>query len=128
MVTLEVRSVYVGRSSHGFETPCTLIQVFTGQIPFPENVVTLTVAIRIKDGERPSRPPKGRELGLSDELWEVVRSSLAQEVDERPPVSTFVDFLEKVTPDITMLKELTKFDANTEDKTGVDVISVRPLG
>ena len=66
-------------------------------------------------GERPSRPPEGKELGLSDELWDLIRSSLAHEADRRPSVSRFVDFLEEVTPDITMLKELAEFDADSEE-------------
>ena len=72
------------------------------------------VMVRIITGKRPSRPPKGTELGLSDELWRIVQSLLAQEVEKRPSVSTFVDFLEKAIPDIAALKELTGFDANSQ--------------
>jgi len=71
----------------------------------------------IINGERPSRPSRGKELGLSDELWELVRSSWAQEVEERPSVSAFVDFLKKATPDISVLKGLTELDANSEEYT-----------
>jgi len=70
---------------------------------------------KIIDGERPPRPPKGKKLGLSDDLWEVVQSSWAHKAEERPPVSTFLDVLEEVTPDIAALKELTGFDANSEE-------------
>ena len=70
---------------------------------------------KIVDGERPSRPSGGKELGLSDELWGLVKSSLAHEVEKRPSVSTFVDFLEKATPDIAVLEELTKFDGNLDE-------------
>ena len=116
MVTFEVRNVQLGIFFHGFETPaCTLLQVFTGQLPFSECKASAIVVRRIVDGERPSRPPKGRKLGLSDEFWEIIRSSLAHEADERPSVSTFVDFLERATPDIAVLKRLTNFDANSED-------------
>jgi len=72
---------------------------------------------KIIDGKRPSRPPKGKKLGLSDELWELVRRSLAHGVEERPAVSAFVDFLEKATWDIAVLRELTDFDANSEEDT-----------
>jgi len=89
--------------------------VFTGQVPFSENKVSAIVTKRITDGERPTRPPKGKKLGLSDELWEVVQSSLAHKAGERPPVSTFVDLLEDSTPDIAVLEELTEFDANSEE-------------
>ena len=72
------------------------------------------VMMKIMGGKRPSRPPKGTELGLSDELWGIIQSSLAHEVEKRPSVSTFVNFLEKATPDIAALKKLTGFDANSQ--------------
>ena len=70
---------------------------------------------KLIDGERPQRPPKGKRLGLSDKLWEITQSSLAHEAKERPPVGTFAEFLEKATPDIAILEELTEFDMNSED-------------
>ena len=70
---------------------------------------------RIVDGVRPSRPQRGKKLGLSDELWELIQSSLVHEAERRPPVSTFVDYLEKATPDIAVLKELIEFDANSKE-------------
>ena len=71
--------------------------------------------MRIVNGERPSRPPEGKKLRLSDGLWELVRTSWAHKVEERPSVSTFIDFLEKIIRDIAVLKELTELDANSED-------------
>jgi len=70
---------------------------------------------KILEGERPSRPPKGKKLGLSDDLWGVVQSSWAQKVEARAPVSAFLDILEEATPDIAALKELTEFDGNSEE-------------
>ena len=71
--------------------------------------------IKIIDGDRPSRPPRGEEFGLSDDLWKIIQSSLAHKADERPKISTFVDFLGKAIPDLTVLKELTEFDADSEE-------------
>ena len=84
-------------------------------MPFPENNSSAIVIKRIVDGERPSKPSGGKELGLSDELWELVRSSWVREVERRPPVSAFVDLLEKATPDIAALKELVEFDASSKE-------------
>jgi len=84
-------------------------------VPFPENSTSAIVLKRIVDGERPSKPSGGKELGLSDELWELVRSSWVPEVEKRSSVSAFVDLLEKATPNITVLKELTEFDASSEE-------------
>ena len=72
------------------------------------------VMTRILNGNRPPRPPKGNELGLSDKLWGIIQSSLAHEVEKRPSLSTFVYFLERAIPDIVVLDELTRFDANSE--------------
>jgi len=116
MVTFEVGNVYHGGLLHGSESlSCTFPQVFTGRAPFSENKVSGIVTKMITDGERLPRPPGGKKLGLSDELWEVIQSSLAHKAEERPPVSTFVDFLEHVTPDIAILEGLTEFDANSEE-------------
>ena len=115
MVTIEVRNVYRGGFCQDFETPRAFIQVFTGQVPFPEIKTPPMVMKSIIDGKRPSRPSRGKKLGLSDELWEVIQSSLAPRAEERCPVSTFVDFLEKGTPNITVLKELAEFNANSQE-------------
>ena len=84
-------------------------------MPFPECKVSEAVMKRTIDGELPPRPPKGKDLGLSDGLWELIRSSLTREVGGRPLVSTFVDFLEGATPNIAVLEDLTGFDANSEE-------------
>ena len=94
------------------------LQVFTGQVPFPECKATAAVMKKIIDGERPLRPANGKKLGLSDDLWEIIQSSLAGRVEERSSVPKFVDFLKKATPDIAMLEELAEFDANSEDHIG----------
>ena len=89
-------------------------QIFTGQVPFAEYKASAMVMKNIIDGERPQRPLKGKRLGLSDEFWEITQSSWAHDMKERPPVETFIKFLEKATPDMAALKELTEFDTNSE--------------
>ena len=91
------------------------LQVFTGQLPFTEYKAAAKVTKSIIDGERPQRPLEGKKLGLSDEFWEIIQSSWAQEVGKRPPVDRFLEFLENATPDITVLDGLAEFDANSED-------------
>jgi hypothetical protein len=70
---------------------------------------------KITDGERPKRPQKSAGLGLSDELWAVVDSSLAREAGNRPPITAFVDLLERANPDISVLEKLTNFDASSDE-------------
>jgi len=114
MVTFEVRDTHCEESFHDFENPfCAFHQVFTGQLPFPENKAQGVIMKKIVVGERPSRPSGGKDCGLSDELWEVILSSLTPEAEKRPSASEFVRFLEKATPDIAVLEELTEFDANS---------------
>ena len=84
-------------------------------MPFPESKASPIVIKKISDGERPSRPKKGEDLGLSNGLWRIIQSSLAHRAEERPSISVFVDFLEEATPDIAMLEQLAKFDANSEE-------------
>jgi serine/threonine protein kinase len=120
MVTFEARNVCREILFHDSETPfCAFFQVFTGRVPFAEDRAedrtSVMIMKKITDGERPPRPPEGKNLGLSDEFWKVIQSSLAHEVEKRPPVETFVVLLEKATPNITVLEELTNFDANSED-------------
>ena len=99
-----------------FETPSrTFRQVFTGKLPFSERNTSLQVMIRIADGRRPSRPPNGKKLGLSDERWELMQSSLAHEAEGRPPIFTFVTLLEKANPDIAVFGELAQIDAYSDD-------------
>ena len=69
----------------------------------------------ITDGERPSKPSKGKKLGLSNAFWELVQSSWAHEAEKRPQVDAFVEFLEQANPSLAMLEELAEFDANSED-------------
>ena len=90
------------------------LQVFTGQVPFSELRTSAVVMMKLIDDKRPQRPLKGKKLGLSDKLWEIIQSSLAHQAEERPPVGTFVEYLEKATPDMTIFKKLAEFDANSE--------------
>ena len=115
MVTFEVRNIDHGRSFHGFEPPPrTFLQVFTGQVPFPESKSLAVVTKKIIYGEQPPKPRGVKKLGLSNEFWKVIQSSLAHEVEKRPSAPIFADFLKKATPNITVLEELTGFDAKSE--------------
>jgi hypothetical protein len=91
------------------------VQVFTGQVPFPENERSYIVIRKVAEGGRPPRPPKSTKLGLSDELWAVVQSSWSHEATDRPSLSTFVELLERVNPDIAVLEELTRFDVHSNE-------------
>ncbi|KAF9789359.1 kinase-like domain-containing protein [Thelephora terrestris] len=101
--------------SDAFALGMVAIEVFTGQVPFPELTRPFAVTKKLVDGERPPRPPKASKLGLSNELWAAVQSLWAQEPGDRPPLDTFVDLLERVNPDMGLLEELKEFDANSDE-------------
>ena len=84
-------------------------------MPFSGIESLLELMLKVMNGKRPSRPPEGKELGLSDGLWELIRTSLAHEAEERPLASTFVDLLEKAIPDIAVLEKLVEFDVDSEE-------------
>lgn len=123
MVTIEVRNIHPSGLFHVLKSQCVFLQLFTGQLPFSEYRMSESVIKKIIDGDRPSRPSGGEELGLSDELWGIIQSSWARQAKKRVPVFKFIDFLKRATPDLAVLEELTEFDANSED----DIREVRRM-
>ena len=48
---------------------------------------------KVMNGERPARPAEAVGVGLTDDLWDLIKSAWAQDKQHRPPVETIVDFL-----------------------------------
>ena len=69
--------------------------MFTGLIPFHSYQRDPAVIQRIMVGARPERP-EATELGLTDDLWDMIRSAWAANANERPSVPTIIDFLSQV--------------------------------
>ncbi|KAF9651282.1 kinase-like protein, partial [Thelephora ganbajun] len=72
------------------------IEVFTGLIPFHSYQRDPVVIKNIMLGERPKRPSRATELGLTDGLWDLIQSGWAQNASERPSVPTIIDSLLQV--------------------------------
>ena len=72
-------------------------QVFTGLIPFDSCRGDPAVVLKVISGERPTRPANTAELGLTDELWDLIQSAWAQDVQKRPPVEAIIGFLLQTT-------------------------------
>jgi len=70
--------------------------VFTGLIPFYSYRYNPAVIKGVMSGERPERPSEATELGLADDLWELIQSAWAEDVSRRPSVPTIIDFLLQV--------------------------------
>jgi len=69
------------------------IEVFTGVIPFQSCHTDPAVMIKVRNKERPPRPAEATKFGLTDDLWDLIRSAWAQEPESRPPVERIVGFL-----------------------------------
>ena len=48
---------------------------------------------KVTEGGRPLRPTEATNLGLTDDLWKLIQSAWAQEVELRPPVETIISSL-----------------------------------
>lgn len=57
----------------------------------------LAVVAKVMSGIRPERPTDASLLGLSDVVWQVVRTCWIQERDERPTVAAVLQCLNKAT-------------------------------
>ena len=88
--------------------------MFTGHEPFPGKQET-SVTRKIANGKRPSRPLGTRKLSIPDELWAAIESLWAHEAGDRPPLSSFVDVLERANPDISLLEQLMGSDNPREN-------------
>jgi hypothetical protein len=67
--------------------------VFSGRFPFYEVQRNETVIIKVVQGNRPSRPAEGEDLGLSDTLWDLTQDCWATDLDDRPIIRSVLDSL-----------------------------------
>lgn len=61
------------------------MQVLTGTIPFGRKTGP-EVVIKVLGGVRPSKPTNALDLGLSDDVWELLEDSWQTEREQRLPV------------------------------------------
>ena len=69
------------------------MQVFTHEVPFPQ-VSRYLLLGRVVDGERPSRPPNREILGLSDDIWLLMRNCWDGDPTARPHVAKVLSSFE----------------------------------
>lgn len=76
------------------------MEIFSGQVPFFECTLEITVVLKVTTGERPSRPsvcePRKQNcesVGLSDEIWNMVDKCWSANPDDRPSASDVVQLL-----------------------------------
>jgi hypothetical protein len=76
----------------GYVTYAPFEQAFSGSFPF-ENLRNEASILRIRSGDHPRRPKIGSDLGLTDELWRMVKVCWKRR-DRRWKISRIVSTLE----------------------------------
>jgi hypothetical protein len=71
-----------------------ILQVFTGRLPFHNLVRNERVILSVMTGERPGRPPEpAKQLGLDDEIWNLMQDGWAHSPCNRPNIGNFLKLL-----------------------------------
>jgi len=91
MVVVEVRSYRYFPSTWALTI---LRQIFTGKIPFPDDI-DINVQLMVMKGKRPSKPANASKLGLSSSAWKVVEECWNKKRDKRPEVQFVASRLRK---------------------------------
>jgi len=74
-----------------------LLEIFTGDFPFAHVNNEYAVSWKIKAGERPSRPGAGATtLGLSDDMWELMRSCWENDPSRRPTAKRALMMIDRI--------------------------------
>jgi hypothetical protein len=75
--------------------------MFAGEIPFFENPYDVQVALRVVRGKRPIRPSHdfSKTRGFSDDAWDLIQASWAQDPAQRPTAKEVV-FRLKALPNL----------------------------
>ncbi|KAG6915489.1 hypothetical protein DXG01_011289, partial [Tephrocybe rancida] len=75
---------------------CVALEIFTGQVPFPDIMID-AVAHHIITGGRPMRPdpssPSWKRFGLTEEIWSCMEQCWEREPSIRPSAATIVKCL-----------------------------------
>lgn len=74
-----------------FAFACTVLEMYTGSVPFQEIQHDLTVATAIRDGQRPERP---RDVMIPDAIWQCIVICWKQQPEARPSAEKIVKILD----------------------------------
>ncbi|KAF8960149.1 kinase-like domain-containing protein, partial [Flammula alnicola] len=76
---------------------CVCYEVYTGEVPFYENVRDVTVIYQVMKGEQPSRPnpesPAFRGHGLQDDIWALMEDCWDRVPHRRPTMGQVISRL-----------------------------------
>jgi hypothetical protein len=94
-------------------------KLFTGKVPFHEFSVP-AVIIKVTREERPGRPQQTLQLGLCDDVWDLVKLCWRHEPKRRPKITFVLNRLRTIAPQISLLERLVDFDLNSE--SSIDIL------
>src|ERR1700723_3360458 len=66
-------------------------------------------------GFRPEKPEKALQLGLSDTIWELMKTCWSVNQDERPLASFVLGRLRQADPGISFLPQIVRFHPTSEE-------------
>jgi hypothetical protein len=78
------------------------------------------VILKVINGERPSRPEGSLELGLTDDIWELVQKCWRHDRETRPQISFVLNRLRACAPRIPRHERLSDFDPNSQES--IDIV------
>jgi len=93
---LEAENVSSGRPtkmSDVYSFAIVVIEIFTGNVPFPDLSGLNIYYLVVKKGKRPPKPTDARKLGLSSGAWKLVQKCWNEKRDERPDMQYVADRL-----------------------------------
>jgi serine/threonine protein kinase len=94
MVVLEVRYIM----ALAVYKALIIFQVLTGNLPFAECKIHYAVGAMVVNGERPARPPASNDLGISDEIWQLLVKCWSADRSNRPGVAGVRELLQEAVP------------------------------
>ena len=92
--TFELVVYQVCEHGRGYLPFTYIVQVLTGDIPFPNLRVT-ELTLNVVQGVHPPKPENASAIGLSDILWRFIQRCWDGDIESRPKVSRVASHLEK---------------------------------
>jgi serine/threonine protein kinase len=75
-----------------------IFQVLTGNFPFFECKTYFAIGAMVVSGERPTRPAGSTDLGLSDQIWQLLTDCWSADRLDRPDVTRVRELLQEAVP------------------------------
>lgn len=98
------------------------IQVFTENVPFSYFQNDSMVVLRVMKGKRPDRPENASSLGLTSDIWELMQMCWQQYYDDRPNISSVLEYLQRPAPGLSRRERLGLADFDPADESSIDKI------